>query len=57
MNKYLDIELFSFNRIEKKWWNITFLRIASGNWSYHIFMVEENLDGLFIEWFKLNITK
>ena len=57
MNKYLDIELFGWNKIEDKWWNITILRIASKNWSWHLFMMEENLDEGFVEWFKFRITR
>ena len=57
MLKYLDIELFSWNRIDRGWWNLTILRIASGNWSWHLFMMEENLDEGFVEWCTFRITK
>lgn len=57
MHKYFDIELFGWNRIQDKWWNVTILRVASGNWSWHLFMMEENLDECFVEWFKFNINK
>lgn len=57
MHKYFDIELFGWNRIQEKWWNVTILRVASGNWSWHLFMIEENLDESFVEWFKFNINK
>ncbi len=57
MHKYFDIELFGWSRIQEKWWNVTILRVASGNWSWHLFMIEENLDECFVEWFKFNITK
>ena len=57
MHKYFDIELFGWNRIQEKWWNVTILRLASGKWSWHLFMIEENLDECFVEWFKFNINK
>ena len=57
MHKYFDIELFGWNRIQEKWWNVTIFRVASGNWSWHLFMIEENLDECFVEWFKFNINK
>ena len=49
MHKYFDIELFGWNRIQEKWWNVTILRVA--------FMIEENLDECFVEWFKFSINK
>jgi hypothetical protein len=54
MHKYFDIELFGFQHIDKGWWNISLLRIASGRWSWHFFMIEQNRDRLFIEWFTFN---
>ena len=57
MHKYFDIELFGWNKFREGWWNITILRVASANWSWHLFMIEENLDEGFVEWFKFQIRK
>lgn len=57
MSKYFDIELFGYQHIDSGWWNITFFRIASANWSWHLFMVEENRDECFVQWFTFTITK
>ncbi len=57
MHKYFDIELFGWNRIQEKWWNVTILRVASGNWSWHLFMIEENPDECFVQWFTFRINK
>tara|TARA_B110000285_G_scaffold47493_1_gene53541 strand:+ start:737 stop:910 length:174 start_codon:yes stop_codon:yes gene_type:complete len=57
MHKYFDIELFGWNRIKKDWWNITILRVSSGNWSWHLFMMEENLDDISVDWFKFSMNK
>lgn len=51
MYKYFDIELFGWQHIDEGWWNVTFFRIASGRWSWHLFMIEQNLDAMFIQWF------
>jgi len=50
MSKYFDIELLGLQHIDKGWWNVTLFRVASGNWSWHLFMIEQNRDRLFIEW-------
>ena len=57
MHKYFDIELFGWNRLEENWWNITIMRVASANWSWHLFMIEENRDECYVEWFKFQIRK
>lgn len=57
MHKYFDIELFGYQHIDSGWWNITFFRIASANWSWHLFMVEENRDNCFVQWFTFTINK
>lgn len=56
MHKYFDVELFGWQRIDETWWNLTFFRIAGGNWSWHFFMIEESYDRLFIQWFTFNRT-
>lgn len=48
--KYFDIELLGWQHIDKGWWNATLFRVASGKWSWHLFMIEQNRDRLFIEW-------
>jgi hypothetical protein len=57
MHKYFDIELFGWNRVKPDWWNVTILRVASGNWSWHLFMIEENLDECSVQWFTFRINK
>jgi hypothetical protein len=57
MHKYFDIELFGCNSVKPNWWNVTILRVASGNWSWHLFMIEENLDECSVQWFTFRINK
>ena len=57
MHKYFDIELFGWNRLEENWWNITIMRVAADKWSWHLFMIEENRDECYVEWFKFQIRK
>ncbi len=54
--KYFDVELFGYQYIDKGWWNVTFFRIAFRNTSWHLFMVEQNRDELFIQWFTLQVN-
>jgi len=54
--KYFDIELFGWQHIDKGWWNLTFVRFAFGNMSWHLFMVEQNRDTFFVEFCTFNKT-
>ena len=56
MHKYFDIELFGYQHVDENWWNITFLRIASGRCSWHLFMIEQNLDQYFVQFCTFNRT-
>jgi hypothetical protein len=57
MHKYLDIELFGWNKFTKNWWSITILRVASGSWQWYLLMIEEDLDEVTIQWFSFRKTK
>ena len=56
MHKYFDIELFGYQHVDEHWWNVTFFRIASKNWGWHLFMIEQNLDGYTVQFCTYNRT-
>jgi len=57
MKNWLQIDLFSWNKIDKGWWAIYFLKLEGKTWSWHLLFIEENLDNYQVEWFSFRLEK